>query len=133
MLPQLTLVEIILYVSNQEKSTAFFQKLLRKPPKLNVPGMTEFELTATCKLGLMPNNGIAKILGTNLPHPDTGMGIPRCELYLMVKDIELELANALTSGAQLVSPIQARNWGHITCYLSDPDGHIIAFATPTLE
>jgi uncharacterized glyoxalase superfamily protein PhnB len=76
----------------------------------------------------MPNSGIAKILNTNTPHPDTGNGVPRCELYLHVEDIQFEFENALRAGAQLISPISERDWGDSVCYFADPDAHILAFA-----
>jgi hypothetical protein len=60
--------EFILYVIDQQKSTDFYTKLFRINPDLNVPGMTEFKLSANCKLGLMPNKGIAKILSDKTPH-----------------------------------------------------------------
>jgi uncharacterized glyoxalase superfamily protein PhnB len=131
MLPHIMLVEIILYVHDQKKSAEFYQNILRKKPELDVPGMTEFILSENCKLGLMPNSGIARILKDMTPHPETGNGIPRCELYLHVNDIQLEFDNAVSGGATLISPIEARNWGDTVCYFADPDGHIIAFAQTT--
>lgn len=121
-------IETILYVNNQEASKEFYEKIFRKTPDLHVPGMTEFNLSENCKLGLMPNKGIAKILSDKTPHPDEGNGIPRCELYLYVEDIKLEYDNAIKSGAKLISPITDRDWGDKVCYFSDLDGHIIAFA-----
>lgn len=120
--------EFILYVNDQQKSTDFYTKLLRKNPDLNVPGMTEFILSENCKLGLMPNKGIAKILLDKTPHPDEGNGIPRCELYFNVDNIVLEFENAMKIGAKLISSIQDRDWGEKVCYFADLDGHIIAFA-----
>jgi predicted enzyme related to lactoylglutathione lyase len=128
---QIKLVQTILYVEDQEISTRFYQDLFRREADLNVPGMTEFHLSDQCRIGLMPGKGIAKILAEKTPHPDSGKGIPRCELYLVVDDIQLEYENAIKSGAKLISPIMARNWGDIACYFSDPDGHIIAFAVKT--
>lgn len=122
-------VEFILYVSNQEKSTAFYQTILGIKPSLNVPGMTEFQLNAYCKLGLMPNEGIAKIITPNLPHPTTGNGIPRCELYLSETDLENKLSICKKAGAKLISSIEPRNWGDTVFYISDFDGHVIAFAS----
>ncbi|HSY75444.1 MAG TPA: VOC family protein, partial [Bacteroidia bacterium] len=81
-------IEIILYVNDQELSKTFYQKLLRMEAALHVPGMTEFILSSSCKLGLMPNKGIAKILQDKTPHPDKGSGIPRCELYLSVDSVQ---------------------------------------------
>ncbi len=118
----------ILYVNDQEASCKFYQNIFRKAPDLHVPGMTEFRLTAGCSIGLMPNSGIAKILAGKTPHPELGNGIPRCELYLHVDDVQLEFDNATKSGARLISPVMDRDWGDKACYFSDPDGHIIAFA-----
>lgn len=122
------MIETILYVENQELSCNFYKKLLRCNPQLDVPGMTEFALSDTFKLGLMPNHGIAKILADKTPHPQEGTAIPRCELYFTTNNIQDEYANALDAGAILISPIIKRNWGADVCYFSDPDGHIIAFS-----
>lgn len=128
MINHIKLTETILYVNNQEESSQFYQKIFRSLPDLDVPGMTEFTISNNCKLGLMPNKGIAKILSNTMPHPDTSNGIPRCELYLYVENIQFEFENAIKSGAKLISPIVDRDWGDRVCYFADPDGHIIAFA-----
>jgi uncharacterized glyoxalase superfamily protein PhnB len=120
--------ETILYVSNQEASSKFYRKIFRHAPDLNVPGMTEFIISDNCKIGLMPNDGIAKILSDKTPHPGTGNGIPRCELYFYVDDVQAEYDNAIKCGAKLISAIADRDWGDRVCYFSDPDGHTIAFA-----
>ena len=124
----INLIETILYVSDQQASAVFYAKLFRQNPDLNVPGMTEFKLSESCKLGLMPNKGIAKILSDKMPHPDQGNGIPRCELYFYVENIELEFENAIEIGAKLISEIKDQDWGDKVCYFADMDGHIIAFA-----
>lgn len=125
---QIRHIETILYVRDQQASTTFYTALFRQAPDLHVPGMTEFKLSDHCKLGLMPNKGIAKILKDKTPHPDEGNGIPRCELYFQVENIELEHENALKCGATSISPIEDRDWGDRACYFADLDGHIIAFA-----
>jgi lactoylglutathione lyase len=118
----------ILFVENQKVSTEFYQKLFRTEPTLNVPGMTEFTISEFCKIGLMTNKGIGTIINETLPHPSTGIGIPRCELYLLVEDVEFEYAHALTCTVKEISSVQLKDWGDRVCYFSDPDGHIIAFA-----
>lgn len=120
--------EIILYVSDQEKSRQFYSAVLRQVPSLDVPGMTEFILAENLKLGLMPDKGIAKIVTPVMPHPSSGNGIPRCELYLLVDDLETIFQIAIDNGAQIVSGICHRDWGDRVGYLADVDGHVIAFA-----
>jgi len=121
-------IEFILYVSDQIKSRDFYKKVLLKIPTLDVPGMTEFSFGDNCKLGLMPTNGITKILGINVPAPETGYGIPRCEVYIHVLDVEESYQRAIRAGAKEVSKPALRNWGDLVGYVSDLDGHIIAFA-----
>jgi len=119
---------IILYVKSQALSADFYKSILEKGPVLDVPGMTEFEITSDCLLGLMPESSIEKILGNKTPNPSLGSGIPRCELYLLVNDPQAALNKAISLGAKLVSPLSSRSWGEEVGYCSDPDGHIIAFA-----
>jgi len=118
----------ILYVANQQLSTQFYEAVLQIKPTLNVPGMTEFTLFENCKLGLMPEDGIAKIISPPTPHPKTGSQIPRCEIYLRVINPQLYVDRALDNGAKNISPIQPRDWGETVGYVVDLDGHVLAFA-----
>lgn len=115
-------------VAEQAKSRDFYAKILGKEPILDVPGMTEFELGSDCVLGLMPEKGIAKIIGVNAPNPALGNRIPRCELYLTVENVEESCAHALSAGGKFISAPTERNWGDFVGYIADFDGHIIAFA-----
>ena len=126
-------LEFILYVSNQEKSRDFYQILLQQKPSLDVSGMTEFTLNDFVKIGLMPNDGIAKIITPKLPHPTSGIGIPRCELYLQVDNIETIFEEAKQAGATEISPITLRDWGDYVGYISDFDGHVIALASKSIR
>jgi len=121
-------VLFILYVNDQEKSTAFYSRVLGKSPELFVPGMTEFELRDGSQLGLMPTRGIKRLLGDELPDPDLAQGIPRAELYLTVDDAALYHRRALEAGAKEISSLSLRPWGDLAAYCLDPDGHVLAFA-----
>lgn len=123
--------QFILYVKDQAASCEFYRALLGIAPSLNVPGMTEFELSEGCKLGLMPEDGIARILTPRLPHPADASGVPRCELYLLVKDAQQYCRRAEQHGATLVSTLSARDWGHRVAYFADADGHVVAIAEPS--
>lgn len=121
-------VHFILYVRDQDLSTAFYAGVLQLSPTLEVPGMTEFELPGGAILGLMPESGIRKLLGKVLPNPSLARGTPRAELYLMVEDAVEFYFRALAAGAHELSTVQNRDWGHAAGYVLDPDGHVIAFA-----
>lgn len=121
---------IILYVRNQDESTAFYTLVLGMKPHLYVPGMTEFQLSANIILGLMPESGIKRLLGAALPDPSLAAGIPRAELYLVVDDPLTYHQRALKAGGRELSGLQDRDWGDQVSYSLDPDGHVLAFATP---
>ncbi len=119
----------ILYVADQLRSASFYTQVLAVDPRLNVPGMTEFELPGEAILGLMPINGIRGLLGVALPDPSAADGIPRAELYLVIAEPEVFHARALAAGAKELSPLLPRSWGHSAAYSLDPDGHVLAFAS----
>ena len=121
-------IEFILYVKDQQRSCNFYTTLLGKEPLLHVPGMTEFQLNEQCKLGLMPEEGIARIITPALPHPALANGKPRCELYLYNENPSAALETCLKAGATLISPVMPRDWGDKVGYCADPDGHVLALA-----
>jgi catechol 2,3-dioxygenase-like lactoylglutathione lyase family enzyme len=118
----------ILFVRDQQRSAAFYASALGSTPILDVPGMTEFSLSGSAGLGLMPETGIRRLLGPGLPDPATAQGTPRSELYLVVDDPAACHARALAAGAKELSPLAERPWGDLAAYCLDPDGHIVAFA-----
>lgn len=121
----------ILYVRDQDVSTRFYQQVLAQPPILNVPGMTEFRLSNGCVLGLMPEKGIQRLLGNAIQNPEKANGVPRAELYLIVPDPENFMRRCEDAGGRLLSRFELRNWGDRAGYFSDPDGHVVAFASRT--
>lgn len=121
----------IIYVADQAKSKYFYQEVLQKEALLDVPGMTEFEINEQSKLGIMPEKGIAKILGENIVHPSKGNGIPRCEIYLYVNSPDDYYERAIKLGAKPLSETLVRDWGDKVAYCSDFDGNILAFAQKT--
>ncbi|NUQ05161.1 MAG: VOC family protein [Anaerolineae bacterium] len=118
----------ILYVDDQTKSTEFYAMVLNKKPRLNAPGMTEFELAADSVLGLMPKPGILRLLANNIPDTAAPTGLLRAEIYLIVDNPAEYHRRALDCGAQNMSDLAKRDWGHLAAYCLDPDGHVLAFA-----
>ncbi|MBX3464980.1 MAG: VOC family protein [Planctomycetes bacterium] len=119
---------LVLYVADQARSRAFYERALAIAPRLDVPGMTEFELPGGAVLGLMPEASIRRLLGPVLPDPAAARGVPRAELYLLVDDPRAAHARALAAGARELGAPAPRDWGHTAGYLLDPDGHVLAFA-----
>lgn len=121
-------VHFILYVSDQERSTAFYSAVLGEAPTLNVPGMTEFSLPDSTVLGLMPETGIVNLLGSAILNPALARGVPRSEVYLVVENPAAFYNRAIEAGARELSRLALRDWGHQAAYCLDPDGHVLAFA-----
>jgi hypothetical protein len=92
--------------------------------------MTEIALPGGAVLGLMPEAAIERLLGPKLPSPAAARGVPRAELYLLLPEAASYHARALAAGAVELSPLRLRPWGHRAAYALDPDGHVLAFATP---
>ena len=111
------MIEIIFYVADQRMSKQFYQFVLNAKPILDVPGMTEFLLSKDCKLGLMPETGIAKILGDKVPHPSTGNGIPRYELYLYTTGTADYYQRLVIAGAKEIS-LSKKGLGEIVPVIS---------------
>jgi catechol 2,3-dioxygenase-like lactoylglutathione lyase family enzyme len=122
------IAHFILYVRDQARSARFYTTVLERAPTLDVPGMTEFNLGG-CVLGLMPERGIQRLLREALPLFPEGES-PRAELYLRVDDPAAFHARALQAGARELSRLEARDWGDAAAYSLDPDGYVLAFATP---
>ena len=119
-------VMFILFVSDPARAAAFYRLVLGSAPVLDVEGMTEFALPGGARLGLMPMDGIRRLL-PRLP-VSPGSGAPRSELYLRVDDPGAALRTALEAGAGLLDGPAMRDWGDEVAYALDPDGHIVAFA-----
>lgn len=116
----------ILYVSDQQRSTRFYETVLGTAPRMNEPGMTEFELGSTCILGLMPLTGISRLF--NISEPKGNDQNLRAEVYLLVEDPQAFHKRAIAAGARELSAFAPRDWGHTVAYSVDFDGNVIAFA-----
>jgi len=121
-------VFFILYVRDQAASASFYTATLGADPSLNVPGITEFALSETTVLALMPESGIKRLLGETLPDPAKSRGAPRAEVYLVVDDPASYHARAIAEGAVELRPLSPTDWGHDVAYSLDPDSHVLAFA-----
>ena len=124
---------LILFVRDQSVATEFYRRVLEAEPRLEVPGMTEFQLTEHSALGLMPEAGIQRLLGDRLRSPQSAAGIPRAELYLRVGNPGAYHQRALDQGATEQDRLCRRDWGDDVAYSTDLDGHLLAFASSPLS
>ncbi|MBL9026450.1 MAG: VOC family protein [Myxococcales bacterium] len=120
------MAHFILYVRDQARSREFYRTVLQRVPRLDVPGMTELELSRHAVLGLMPAHGIGRLLKIEPPANDARE--LRAELYLRVPDVKAWHDRALAAGARELSPPAKRDWGDEVSYVADPDDYVLAFA-----
>jgi uncharacterized glyoxalase superfamily protein PhnB len=78
----------------------------------------------------MPSSGIQRLLGVPASSIVSAPGTLQGEVYLLVDDPEAYHQRALEAGAQELSPLSRRDWGHAVAYSVDADGYILAFASP---
>jgi hypothetical protein len=118
----------VLYVHDQHASRAFFAGVLGNEPTLDVPGMTEFTLAESTVIGLMPERGIARLLGLDVD--EVFRSAIRGEIYLVVPQPEEYHRRALAGGAKELSALAPRDWGDQVAYSLEPNGYVLAFASP---
>lgn len=119
---------LIIYVENQEKARDFYKQVLAMEPLMDVPGMTEFELGENVLLGIMPNEGITRILEGKVENLGKSAAVPKCELYLSVDDPDEYYHRLIKAGGMGLVEGKPRPWGDYTAYGMDLDGNLIAFA-----
>lgn len=116
----------ILYVNDQADAAEFYAKTLGHSPRLNVPGMTEFDIGDDAVLGLMPFDSASRLLGQDLIADKRSSAC--AEIYLIVDDPAEYHSRAIAAGAVEISPLELRDWGHEAAYSADPFGTVLAFA-----
>jgi uncharacterized protein len=116
----------IIFVKDQERSAILYKKILAKTPILDVPGMTEFALSAASSLGIMPLSGIQKLLNKKPELRNPGSQVYNAELYLILPNPQEVVSRSLSAGAVLQSPYEKRSWGNKVAYLLDFDNNLIA-------
>lgn len=120
---------IILYVKDLERSKDFYTTLLNVIPCLEEPSMVEMPITDSTRIGLMPGDGIVKILDDKIENPNNNLETPRCELYIYVDQPTRYYQQAIALGATGICPAKYQNWGDYVAYVRDFDGNILAFAS----
>ena len=105
---------IIVFVSDMQRSVAFYRDVLGLPLKFTSPGWTEFNTGAT----------------TIALHRTGGDGLPRqslppagnAQIGFMVDDIQPAYEALKAQGASFSLPPQKQNSGAVLAVLQDPDG-----------
>lgn len=119
--PRLSLVT--LGVADLARSRAFYEAGLGWPASAASQGDVAFFALGGVALALFPRAALAADAGVGAQ----GSGFRGVTLAHNVRDkaeVEAVMSAALAAGARLVKPAQAAEWGGVSGYFADPDGHL---------
>lgn len=121
----------ILYVSDVEKSIAFYEKAFGFTRKFVTPEndygellVGETTLSFTSKT-LAKSNLIDGFIESNLINKPFGI-----EIAFTTKDVDAVVKSSIEAGATLVVEPKAKPWGQVVAYVRDNDGFLIEICTP---
>ena len=106
---------IIVFVSDMQRSTAFYRDTLGLPLKFTSPGWTEFN-TGAITIALHMTGGEPSAQKQSLPPPGNA------HIGFMVEDLQSAYEELKARGAFFSLPPQKQNSGAILAVLHDPDG-----------
>jgi lactoylglutathione lyase len=106
---------IIVFVSDMQRSTAFYQDVLGLPLKFTSPGWTEFN-TGAITIALHRVGGETTAQQVPLPPPGNA------HIGFIVDDLQSAYADLKARGAFFSLPPQKQNSGVTLAVLHDPDG-----------
>ncbi len=114
---------VILFVSDLERSVAFYRDVIGLPFKLRGDGYVEFA-TRGARFGLYDRNRLRELTGQGAEAP----GAPGGEVVFLVEDVDRETERLRGAGATILRGPVDRAWGHRTLHLLDPDGFVVELA-----
>jgi hypothetical protein len=108
--------------SDLERSTRFYEQVLKLPRLPTPPSIAFFELGKTW-LSLYARELLAADVGV----PAAGSGFPGFTLAHNLRseaEVERLLAEVGAGGGRIVKPARRADWGGYSGYFSDPDGYL---------
>jgi catechol 2,3-dioxygenase-like lactoylglutathione lyase family enzyme len=113
---------VTLGVSDLNRSTRFYEQVLKLPRLPTPPSIAFFELGKTW-LALYPRDLLAADAGV----PAAGAGFPGFTLAHNLRseaEVDRLLAEVAAGGGRIVKPASRADWGGYSGYFSDPDGFL---------
>ena len=112
---------VILFVSDLERSVAFYRDVLGIPHRFTEHGYAEFETEGT-RFALYERTRVRGLTGRM---PADGGG---AEVVFEIDDADEWARRLPASGVEITRLPTDRPWGHRTLHLLDPDGHVVELA-----
>jgi predicted enzyme related to lactoylglutathione lyase len=114
---------VILYVDSPEKSAAFYQPLLGRPPVEASPGFAMFAMESGLMLGLWARRDV---------EPKASAPAGGSEICFTVDDVDAVHASWTERGLPIVQPPTDMDFGR-TFVALDPDGHRLRVSRPAAQ
>ena len=113
---------VILYVSDLQRSIAFYRDVVGLLFKFTDAGYAEFATEGT-KFALYERARLPGLIGRE--GVEGGLS---GEVAFLVEDVDAEAERVRGTSAAILSGPVDRPWGHRTLHVLDPDGHVVEFA-----
>jgi lactoylglutathione lyase len=117
----------IVYVSDLERSIAFYRDVVGLPFRFASESYAEFE-TEGAKFALYARSHLPELIAREVPLGDAPW--PQGEVAFLVDDVDAEHERLLAAGANVLTPPTERPWGERTIHLLDPDGFVVELTRP---
>jgi lactoylglutathione lyase len=112
----------ILFVSDLERSIAFYRDVLGLPFRFANESYAEFG-TEGAKFSLYARSHLPELIGREAPPGEAPW--PQGEIAFFVDDVDREHERLSGEGVPILTPPTDRPWGERTLHIADPDGNVI--------
>lgn len=117
----------ILYVSDLERSVAFYRDVLGLSFRFANESYAEFA-TGAAKFALYARSHLPELIGCEAPA--AGAPWPQGEVAFLCDDVDAEHERLAALGVTVLAPPTDRPWGERTLHLADPDGYVVELTRP---
>jgi lactoylglutathione lyase len=112
----------ILFVSDLERSVAFYRDVLGLPFRFSNESYAEFA-TGGAKFSLYARSHLPELIGIEAPAGAAPW--PQGEVAFTCDDVDAEHARLAGAGVRILAPPTDRPWGERTLHVADPDGNVV--------
>jgi lactoylglutathione lyase len=118
----------IVYVADVDRSVAFYADQLGFDPFYRQPSEGAADYVGLrlgeSRLGIVTAEAPRHLFGSEIG------GSPRFELWVIVEDVDVTVAQLRESGVPVLREPEDMPWGERLGYVADPDGNPVALAAP---
>jgi lactoylglutathione lyase len=125
--PPLRLGYAILFVSDLERSVAFYRDVIGLPFRFASDSYAEFA-TGGAKFSLYARSHLRELIG--MEAPAGAVSWPQGEVAFLCDDVDAEHGRLVAAGVRVLAPPTDRAWGERTLHVADPDGYVVELTKP---